>query len=74
MSENSLTLTPRAKRALLVAENFARDADHGYIGTEHLLMALFESMTITRGHVTAGILENCGVDGYALFPQLLVEI
>lgn len=50
-------LTPRAKRALDLARDEARELSHRYIGTEHLLLGL-----IREEHgVAAGILASSGV-------------
>jgi ATP-dependent Clp protease ATP-binding subunit ClpA len=50
-------LTPRAKRALDLALDEARELRHHYIGTEHLLLGL-----IREEHgVAAGVLASCGV-------------
>ncbi len=50
-------LTPRAKRALDLAVDEARELRHHYIGTEHLLLGL-----IREEHgVAAGVLASCGV-------------
>ncbi len=50
--------TPRAKRALEMSLREALDLNHGYIGTEHLLLGL-----IREGEgVWATVVQNLGVD------------
>ena len=40
--ENTPTLTPRMKRTLRRAAELARARGHGYLGTEHLILALLD--------------------------------
>ena len=50
-------LTPRAKKVIELAIDEARQMNHHYIGTEHLLLGL-----IREGEsVAAGVLESLGV-------------
>lgn len=59
-------LTARAKRVLELAIDEARDLQHQYIGTEHLLLGL-----LREGEgVAAGILEGLGVG----LPQVRTEV
>ncbi|MCI0439021.1 MAG: ATP-dependent Clp protease ATP-binding subunit [Chloroflexi bacterium] len=51
-------LTPRAKKVIELAVDEARRLNHGYIGTEHLLIGL---MREGEG-VAAGVLESLGVN------------
>ena len=51
-------LTPRAKRVIELAIDEARRLEHGYVGTEHLLLGL-----VREGEgIAAGVLESLGVD------------
>ena len=55
--EGEIDLTPRAKRVIELAVDEARQLNHHYIGTEHLLLGL-----VREGEgVAAGILESLGV-------------
>jgi len=55
-AEQSLSLTPRAKKVIALAVEEARELNHAYIGTEHLLLGL-----IREGEgIAAGVLENMG--------------
>jgi ATP-dependent Clp protease ATP-binding subunit ClpA len=50
--------TDRARRVLVLAQEEARDLDHAYIGTEHILLGL-----IREGEgVAAKALDACGVN------------
>jgi excisionase family DNA binding protein len=50
-------LTPRAKKAIELAVDEARQLDHHYIGTEHLLLGL-----LREGEgIAAGVLEKLGI-------------
>ena len=51
-------LTPRAKKVIELAIDEARRLNHGYIGTEHLLLGL-----VREGEgIAAGVLESLGVN------------
>jgi len=51
-------LTPRAKKVIELAVDEARRLNHGYIGTEHLLLGL-----VREGEgIAAGVLESLGVN------------
>ncbi len=51
-------LTPRAKKVIELAVDEARQMNHHYIGTEHILLAL-----IREGEgIAAGVLESVGVN------------
>jgi hypothetical protein len=49
--------TPRAKSALRAAAEAARALGHGYVGTEHLLLGLFEP----AGGIAARVLAETGI-------------
>ncbi len=51
-------LTPRAKKVIELSVDEARQLNHGYIGTEHLLLGL-----VREGEgIAAGVLESLGVN------------
>ena len=53
-----IPFTPRAKRALELSWDEARQLGHNYIGTEHLLLGI-----IREGEgVAANVLKNLGID------------
>jgi ATP-dependent Clp protease ATP-binding subunit ClpC len=52
-----LAFTPRAKRALELAVEEARNLDHNYVGTEHILLGLLRE----KEGVAAQVLMNLGV-------------
>jgi hypothetical protein len=49
--------TPRARSAMEAAAEAARGLGHGYIGTEHLLLGLFEP----AGGIAARVLDETGI-------------
>jgi ATP-dependent Clp protease ATP-binding subunit ClpA len=51
-------LTPRAKKVVELAVDEARQLNHHYIGTEHLLLGLIRE----GGGIAAGVLESFGLD------------
>jgi ATP-dependent Clp protease ATP-binding subunit ClpA len=62
-----ISLTPRAKKVIELAIDEARQLNHNYIGTEHLLLGL-----IREGEgIAAGVLESLGVDMEGTRAQIL---
>ena len=70
---NSLPFTPKAKKALEMAMEEARNLDHNYIGTEHLLLGLLRenegmaaqvllNLNVRLEDVRAEIMEILGAD------------
>ena len=55
--KGELTLTPSAKRVIEYAVDEARQLNHNYIGTEHLLLGILRD----REGIAAGVLESFGV-------------
>jgi len=56
-SRGEVGLTPRAKKVIELAVDEARQLNHNYIGTEHLLLGL-----LREGEgVAAGVLESFGI-------------
>lgn len=54
---NEIGLTPRAKKAIEYAVDEARQLNHSYIGTEHLLLGLIRE----KDGIAASVLDNLGV-------------
>ncbi len=63
-------LTPRAKRVLERAVYEARNLGHGYVGTEHILLAIL----IQQDGYAAMFLNECGVDCKDLYNETVREI
>jgi Clp amino terminal domain, pathogenicity island component/UvrB/uvrC motif len=62
--------TERARRAVVLAQEEARKLDHGYIGTEHLLLGL-----IREGEgVAAQALESLGISLKAVREQVVALV
>jgi ATP-dependent Clp protease ATP-binding subunit ClpC len=62
--------TDRARRAVVLAQEEARKLDHGYIGTEHLLLGL-----IHEGEgVAAKALESLGISLKAVREQVIARV
>jgi excisionase family DNA binding protein len=60
-------LTPRSKKAIELAIDEARQLNHSYIGTEHLLLGL-----IREGNgIAAGVLESLGVTLEGVRAQII---
>jgi hypothetical protein len=63
----TLPFTPRAKKVLALSEREARRLSHGYIGTEHVLLAL-----VREGEgLAAQILVKLGVDFAGLVEEVM---
>jgi hypothetical protein len=60
--------TPRARTALRAAASEARNLGHGYVGTEHLLLGLFEP----AGGIAARILDELGFTYATVEEQILL--
>lgn len=69
-SAELVPLTPRAKEALSLAWNAARDLNHNYINTEHLLLGLLRE----GGGASAKILEKLEVDSRELEEHVLAIV
>lgn len=54
---HSLPQTPRVERLLLAAEEIAANLHHGYLGTEHILLALIAEID----GVPARVLNELGI-------------
>jgi ATP-dependent Clp protease ATP-binding subunit ClpC len=65
-----IPFTPRAKRVLELSIEEARDLGHGYVGTEHMLLALLEE----EAGVGMQILEQLGVRPSLIRTEVLSEI
>ena len=58
MSGNSINPTPRVKQVLLLARRESERFNHGYIGTEHLLLGL---LALNEG-VAVNVLNSMGLN------------
>ncbi|NLB60801.1 MAG: hypothetical protein GX806_07055, partial [Lentisphaerae bacterium] len=65
-----LPLTPRAKKVLSLAAAEAKALNHGYIGTEHLLLGLLGE----EEGVAARVLKNLNVDLERTRAEVLKEL
>lgn len=65
-----IPFTPRAKRVLELSIEEARDLGHGYVGTEHMLLALLEE----EAGVGMQILQQLGVKPSLIRTEVLSEI
>jgi ATP-dependent Clp protease ATP-binding subunit ClpC len=65
-----IPFTPRAKRVLEIAIEEARDLGHGYIGTEHILLALLEEEV----GVGVRVLQQLGLVISQIRTELLIQI
>jgi ATP-dependent Clp protease ATP-binding subunit ClpA len=54
---SEITLTPRTKKVIELAVDESRKLGHGYVGTEHLLLALVRE----GGSIGTGVLQSLGV-------------
>ncbi len=65
-----LALTPRSKRILEMSAYEARRLGHGYIGTEHILMAIIRD----GDGVGAGILSSFGINPSSLYESTVEAV
>nr|YP_003002285.1 ATP-dependent clp protease ATP-binding subunit [Aureoumbra lagunensis]ACS36997.1 ATP-dependent clp protease ATP-binding subunit [Aureoumbra lagunensis] len=65
-----IPFTPRAKRVLEIAIEEARDLGHGYIGTEHILLALLEEEV----GVGVRVLQQLGLEVSQIRTEVLMQI
>ena len=56
MADETSPLTPRMKHTMTRAMEIARERGHGYLGTEHLLLALLDD---PRG-IAGGVIHRLG--------------
>ena len=59
--------TPRARKALALAEDAARAVPHSYVGTEHVLLGLIDE----RGNLAVKVLETLGIELTDLRAEVL---
>jgi hypothetical protein len=60
--------TPRARSALRAAAEAARSLGHGYIGTEHVLLGLFEP----ADSIAAQVLDEAGITRAKVEEEVLI--
>lgn len=65
-----IPFTPRAKRVLELSIEEARDLGHGYVGTEHMLLALLEE----EAGIGMQILQQLGLRPSVIRTEVLAEI
>ncbi len=51
----TVTITPRVRNVLLLADRIARRHDHDFVGTEHLLLAIIEDADGIAGQVLTAL-------------------
>lgn len=56
MAEQPITHTPRMKHTLARASELARARGHGYLGTEHVLLALLDD----PAGIAGGVIHRLG--------------
>ena len=64
---NEIVLTPRAKRAITLAEGEAQRLNHRYVGTEHLLIGLL----LEREGAAAVVLESLHIEMEAVRAETM---
>jgi ATP-dependent Clp protease ATP-binding subunit ClpA len=62
--------TPRARKAIALAEKCARDVPHNYIGTEHLLLGLLDE----GGNLAVKVLGELDIEPTDLRAELLASM
>jgi ATP-dependent Clp protease ATP-binding subunit ClpA len=62
--------TPRARRALALGEDAARDVPHNYVGTEHLLLGLLDE----GGNLAIKVLEALDIELTDLRAELVASL
>src|SRR6476646_2269524 len=62
--------TPRARKALVLAEDAAREVPHNYVGTEHLLLGLIEE----GGNLALVVLAALDIELTDLRAELLASM
>jgi len=62
--------TPRARKAIALAEDAARDVPHNYVGTEHLLLGLIDE----GGNLAIKVLEALDIELTDLRAELLASM
>jgi ATP-dependent Clp protease ATP-binding subunit ClpA len=62
--------TPRARKALALAEDAAREIPHSYVGTEHLLLGLIGE----GGNLAVKVLETLDIELTDLRAELLASM
>jgi ATP-dependent Clp protease ATP-binding subunit ClpC len=62
--------TPRARKAIALAEDAAREVPHDYVGTEHLLIGLIDE----GGNLAIKVLEGLDIEVADLRAELLASM
>jgi ATP-dependent Clp protease ATP-binding subunit ClpC len=66
----NIPYTPRVKKVVALAARQAKDLNHTYVGTEHILLGLLEE----RDGVVARVLEKFGVNMDETRKKILKEL
>jgi ATP-dependent Clp protease ATP-binding subunit ClpA len=66
----NLPYTPRVRKVLALAAREAKELNHTYVGTEHILLGLLRE----RDSVAARVLRNCGIDTEQTRQEILEEL
>jgi len=64
---SKLPNTPRAKKAIEAAINAARELNHNYVGTEHILLGILRE----GDNIATQVLEKMGLSGGAVKASIL---
>lgn len=73
-ADADLPFAPRAKRIVEFAAEESRRLRHGYVGTEHLLLALLREDAKGQEVASSLVLENLGVDPERVRRQVAEEL
>jgi ATP-dependent Clp protease ATP-binding subunit ClpC len=69
-SKAAVPFTPRVKRTLLTAQKEARELNHAYVGTEHVLLGLLAE----NDGVASRVLERLGLCLSQTRQEILKEL
>lgn len=64
---SKLPQTPNAKKVIEETINAARDLNHNYVGTEHILMGILR----TEANIAVGVLESMGLTKEAVRAEII---
>jgi ATP-dependent Clp protease ATP-binding subunit ClpA len=67
---SDITLSPHTKKVIELALDEARKLEHGYVGTEHLLLGLVRE----GGGIASGVLESLGVSAERVRHQVIATL
>lgn len=67
---NTIPYTPRVKRVLALASKEAKNLNHSYVGTEHLLLGLLRE----GDGIASRVLKSLGIDLETVRQEILLEL